>query len=208
LYFVANRDRVLGCDIDVVFRMTYVLMVVIDRKFRSSAPLGKDNADEEETTVPPVAAPPRYSQDGSGHRIFTSVLTIAPKDDTFQQTLAHRRPGYVCASGDQRNGISRDSKLSTNKIPSAIPSFGPPPSPSSTTSSIPREKPSWRSSVSSYPTLMVPPDYERFNTMQMSSNHISPPYQHVRTPLSPSAHPVCVHFVNRRILLYPTFPEQ
>ena len=97
--------------------MIYVLIVVIYRTFRSSAPLGEDNADEEETTVLPVTAPPQYSQDGSGHRVFISVLMITP-DNTFQH------PGASLArvsAPHQQNRISRDSKLSTNNIPTAIP---------------------------------------------------------------------------------------
>ena len=50
-------------------------------------------------------------------------------------------------------------KPSTNNIPTAIPSFGPgaPPSPPSTTSPVPPEKSTRRSSVGTYPAQMDPP---------------------------------------------------
>ena len=50
-------------------------------------------------------------------------------------------------------------KLSMSNIPTVIPSFGPgtPPSHLSTSSTVPSEKPSRRSSVDSYPTPTNPP---------------------------------------------------
>ena len=44
-------------------RMFYVLIVVTYRMFRSPAQPGEDEADEEETEVLLVAAPPEYSRD-------------------------------------------------------------------------------------------------------------------------------------------------
>jgi len=54
---------VLGCGVGVVLRMVYVLIVVTYRMFRSPAQPGEDDADEEETEVLLVAAPPKYSKD-------------------------------------------------------------------------------------------------------------------------------------------------
>jgi hypothetical protein len=43
--------------------MIYVLVLVTYRTFRSPAQPGEDDADEEETEVLLVAAPPEYSKD-------------------------------------------------------------------------------------------------------------------------------------------------
>jgi hypothetical protein len=54
---------VLGCGIGVVLRMIYVLILVTYRMFRGPAQPGEDEADEEETEVLLVAAPPEYGKD-------------------------------------------------------------------------------------------------------------------------------------------------
>jgi len=152
------------------------------------------------------------------HHLFISAFMFA-SNVICNDTDSGSYPAQ-CTLPAPSSGPFAHPKPSTNNILTAIPSFGPgtPPSPPSTTSSVPTNKSSRRSSAvpeSQLPTPpsshsnvpspvdsmspATPPNYEGdtakivssagSNLMQISGDNISPPYHHHHTRKSSSPIP-------------------